>query len=299
MAWMVVTWCAMLLVSVDGLPQLARALSRAKDVAKNPPHASALDEVRTASLTSPPTTAYEAGHKGLQFEIREDNRCFVIEIDRPGDHVVATFAFTSNLTGNERRLRGRNLTVEWYGPTGQSSSVFQFDPVHRCAATKCLVRGTSTASDATSDRHGVASGGYSLCFRKSRGSLFDQAFSMLMRNAARSEEMMVVELLGIISGPSSVDGNAPRTTQKSSDALLKNENLKSLHNKLVSIERDINDIHKQSLMFSNRQEEFESTTNRLFTNIWLCGVGTISVMGVVIWLEQKFLRQFIIKKKLV
>ncbi|CUF89152.1 endomembrane protein 70, putative [Bodo saltans] len=270
---------------------------------------------------------------GMKFTLREDHRCFVVEVDRPGDHAACTFRYTSNITDRDTRNRiGRNVSVEWFSPLGISVAEFTFSPQHRCAERgRCLVRATPIAAESASQGlHGVVSGAYSLCFRMTGPSLIAKIFQAFSSNKA-SHEDLTIELLELsteslmppsMDSPSKVLENSgkQRTGGKKKATRVVGagsvpqklpgdqahvapaatvQKLTSMENRIRLLNAEIESIVRESAFSEERQQSFDQLSNSLFTRIWACGVATIAAMMAVLWGQSFVLRRHLVKKKLV
>lgn len=280
-----------------------------------------------------PTTPHEVNPNvvahGLRFVLREDNRCFIVEVDRPGDHVMCSFRYQSNLTDDARRMQfGKNVTVEWFSPTGASAAVFHFHPQHACAKKgRCLVRATPVRSESLKrDTHGVISGAYTLCFRMSSQTFLSRILTAFSR-VSNIQEEVEVELLELNTAPlvpvraeRGVEGQSRRQqlhvrepSKPTSTLVGASQNrrspleplgttakrITSFENRLRLINLEIDSILTESRHVEERQRTFGHLVHALFTRIWICGAGTIAVTVGVLWAQTTLLKRHLVKRKLV
>jgi hypothetical protein len=271
---------------------------------------------------------------GMKFSLREDHRCFVVEVDRPGDHAACTFHIISNISDRGTRNRvGRNVSVEWFSPLGISVAEFIFSPQHRCAERgRCLVRATPIAAETSAQGiHGVVSGAYSLCFRMTGPSIIAKIFQAFSSHKQGSMEELTIELLELSTEsllPPSTDhqlisnglgkgtgrnigrkpqrvvgaGSVPQRSldlDKNAAPIATQRKLSSVRNRLQLLTAEVESIVREAGYSEERQGEFVALSNSLFTRIWVCGISTIGLTTIVLWGQMVVLRRHLVKKKVV
>lgn len=240
----------------------------------------------------------------LTFELREDGRCLVFEMDRPGDFVACSFSFEFNNSISSssheaslwRRLSSafasRNVTVDVFSPSWKEMASYSFAPQHPCAKQPngCLVRSSPLAVSGAA--HGVEVGSYYLCFRKTS---LPSSYAAL---AQQSEDVskwldgpVVLRLLNVIT-------TAGRSKQAAAD-IMSTSSVNRAAKYLTSMYNDVESVKRETLLMLERQEEFRAVTDSIAFRAKVGGAATVIVMAVVSWAQYRVLRGIILKKKLV
>lgn len=243
---------------------------------------------------------------GMRFSLRDDGRCFMVEMDRPGDHMLAVFRVWSNISEVFWR---RNVTVEVFSPTWKYVAEYHFHPLHVCVQKggPCLVRVTPKASESSADAHGVETGAYSICFRRNAAATPFAFLLNMIRKVSDVDvaEDILVELLDLSSTQSTSASVHSASEAKQSVASGRGETpvavarLNSIANRIKLLDRTIADIERESLNSIERRASFDDLSNETFTRTWVLGLLTCITMCVVVAVEHAVLRSILRKKKLV
>lgn len=253
--------------------------------------------------------------RGMSLVLGTESHCFLMGMERPGDSFLASFKYRSNLTETYPQL-ARNLSVDIFSPTFKTLATYSYLATDPRLAKKVSIRATPRSTDAASELHGVESGMYSVCFRNAKESMFGMLLARIMdaSPAAELSELEILELevipaasrravadvrSSLAAERSSMVAPTTATTADKSGRPITAIAVRTIERRIEAISYLITEIALESKAMLDRREEADYLSNDTFTRTWIMSVLTMVIMGLVVAFEQKAVRDFLRKKKLV